>query len=739
MIVFFKFIETLYSGIKYEFYTLNMKKIYVLFLLLPIFSPGKIFAQEPLVFEGKNIVIGRYVSTLEDTTGQLDIQSVRHSSNFVQSDLQVPNMQLSKSDFWLRFAIKNKSPEKHLILTLEYPTLDLCEFFYPVNNRYYSQKESDNTSFNKRKYKHQNFLFDIQIPKDSTSTFYMRVRSSEQMVLPLVLGTPQKVAEATLDQDLLWGVLIGLLVVMIMYNFFVYISTKDRSYLYYVLYTTFIALTQTSLAGYTYRYIFFDSPMLFNKGLIIFPGLAGISAVFFVTSFLHTKERTPRLNKVFPIIILLYSIAILLRIFGYDHASYRMIDISALSITVVVYAAAITISMQGYRPAKLFLLAWTIFFAGVVLFVLRNLGILPYNNFTNYTMQVGTAFEVTLLSLALADRINIFKREKEKSQEETLIALQENERITREQNVILETKVNERTIELKATNEELNKTLVDLKEAEAHLVESEKMASLGQLTAGIAHEINNPINFVTSNIAPLKRDVEMLIDTIKTFEDLGLSDASADDKQKKIDEYKEEIDFDYLKIEINHLLKGIDDGASRTAEIVKGLRIFSRLDEDDLKLANLNDGLDSTLVIVNHSLNNKIEIIKEYSTIPLIECYPGKLNQVFLNIISNAVYAINKQFGDNPGGILKISTSCNEKSVFVHIKDNGIGMDEITKKKIFEPFFTTKDVGEGTGLGMSITYNTIKKHNGHIEINSTPGEGTEFIIDLSILHEIVVV
>jgi len=166
------------------------------------------------------------------------------------------------------------------------------------------------------------------------------------------------------------------------------------------------------------------------------------------------------------------------------------------------------------------------------------------------------------------------------------------------------------------------------------------------------------------------------------------------------------------------------------------LRVFSRLDEDDLKKANINDGLDSTLIVINNLLSNKIKLEKVYSDIPMIECYPGKLNQVFLNIISNAIYAIDKKFGDEQGGILKISTSNNEKSIFVKIEDNGIGMDEITKKKIFEPFFTTKDVGEGTGLGMSIAYNTIKRHQGEIQVNSTPGIGTEFILELPIILDL---
>lgn len=707
-----------------------MKKIYFAFLLLQAFFSVKTFSQTPIVFKGDNIIIGDHVSILEDPGKHLTFQTASVSSGYIPSKSQVPNLNLSKSDFWLKFSIKNESSENHLLLSLEYPSLDVCEFYYPVNNKYLVQKFNDTEPFNNRKYKHQNFVFDVYIQKNTTETFYLKVFSGEQMVLPLILGTPQKIAESILTQDLVWGILIGLILVMILYNLFVYISTKDKSYLYYVIYTTFIGLTQTSLSGYTYHYIFLNSPLLYNKGLIVFPGLAGIAAVFFIRSFLQTKERTPFLHKVFPFIIVLYSAAIILRVIGYDHISYRMIDISALSITIITYAVAIPIALQGYRPAKLFLVAWTIFFVGVILFVLRNLGVLPYNIYTNYTMQAGTAFEVTLLSLALADRINAFKAEKEKSQEETLKALKENERIIKEQNVVLELKVNERTAELSESNKELSITLEDLKQAQTQLVESEKMASLGQLTAGIAHEINNPINFVTSNINPLKRDIEIVFDAMKAIEKVAMSDLSPSEKQKQIEEYKEDLDFDYLTMEINHLVKGINEGATRTAEIVKGLKIFSRLDEDDLKKADINEGLESTMVIANNLISNKIKVIKKYGDLPPLECYAGKLNQVFLNIITNAVHAVQKRFGENNGGEISIITTHDENNVNIIIKDNGTGMDAQTQKKIFEPFFTTKGVGEGTGLGMSIAYNTIKKHNGQIVVNSVPGEGTEFILQI---------
>ncbi len=692
---------------------------------------------QTLLFEGNNKVIGKFVSILADPSGKLSIEDVKKSTQFEPSGTETPNLELSNSTFWLKFTIKNNSRHDRLLLTLQYPTLNVCEFYSPAAEGFAVQKLDDTQRFSARKYKHQDFIFDVQLPKGKAETYFLKVKSTEQMVLPLVIGTPQKIAESKLTHDLLWGSLMGLLVVMICYNAFVYVSTKDISYLYYVSYTLFIGLTQTSLSGYTYRFIFFDSPELYHKVIIIFPALAGIALVLFTKSFLQTRVRTPRLHKLLYVVACMYAIAIVLRLIGYDIASYRMIDISALSITLVVMAIAVTLAIEKYRPARLFLLAWTMFLIGIVLFVMRNLGVLPYNNFTNYTMQAGTALEVVLLSLALADRINTLKREKEQSQAEALHTAQENERIIREQNVVLEQKVAERTAALKESNEELNTTLEDLKQAQSQLVDSEKMASLGQLTAGIAHEINNPINFVTSNVAPLKRDVSLLFDIIEKLEEIGLSEVAKQIKESQINEYKDEVEFDYLRIEITHLLKGIAEGSSRTAEIVKGLRIFSRVDEDDLKKADINEGLESTLIIVNNLLNNKITVSKEYGNLPLIECYPGKLNQVFLNIITNAIHAIEKKHGDEPTGELKIITYVDEENVYIKLKDNGTGMDENTKRKIFEPFFTTKEVGEGTGLGMSIAYNTIKKHNGQIILNSALGEGTEFILELPVLHKIV--
>jgi len=283
---------------------------------------------------------------------------------------------------------------------------------------------------------------------------------------------------------------------------------------------------------------------------------------------------------------------------------------------------------------------------------------------------------------------------------------------------------------LASTNEALNQTVTDLKAAQEQLVQAEKMASLGQLTAGIAHEINNPINFVTANIQPLKDDLNDILSIISRYDKI-ISDKKLENEFKEVDQFKHDMKIEFTMKEVADLLKGIEDGALRTSEIVKGLRNFSRLDQNVFRKANINDSLESTLTLLHSSYKNRIEIIKDFAQLPEIDCFPGQINQVFMNILSNAIQAIPEK------GSIYIKTWHLNNDVKISVKDTGSGMTEEIRKKIFDPFFTTKDVGKGTGLGLSISYGIIEKHNGEIEVFSKPGEGTEFVIRIPINQPII--
>ncbi len=269
---------------------------------------------------------------------------------------------------------------------------------------------------------------------------------------------------------------------------------------------------------------------------------------------------------------------------------------------------------------------------------------------------------------------------------------------------------------------DLNTALIRL-QSTPQLVQAEKMASLGQLTAGIAHEINNPVNFISANINPLKRDLEDIITLLAEYTAIK-NEHDFKEKYWGIEQLKKEIDSDYLIKEIKDLLDGIEEGTKRTTEIVKGLRNFSRLDENLKKKANIHEGLDNTLTLLKNKYKDRIEIFRDYHEIPDLDCYPGQLNQVFMNILSNSIQAIEGS------GAIWIKTWEEHGSIVIKIKDSGIGMSYEVKSKIFDPFFTTKDVGVGTGLGLSITYGIIEKHKGKIEVESEQGKGAEFTITL---------
>jgi len=520
------------------------------------------------------------------------------------------------------------------------------------------------------------------------------------------------------------SVYFGIMMALFLYNLILYFSVKDRVYLFYCFYILFIALAQLSLSGYSY-FLLQKNVFLYEVSIIGFTTLSSIFVIPFIQLFLKTDVYVPKYEKYLYLIPVLYVIALIFRILGMVEISYSMTDLNGLILAICFFTIGIIAAKKGYRSAYFFLLAWSFLLIGLILYVLHNQMVIDLGPYANAPLLAGTAIEALLLSFALADKINILKSEKETEQHDKLEAVKENERLVKEQNIYLEDMVKSRT-------EELELTLKNLQNTQTQLVNQEKMASLGQLTAGIAHEINNPINFVSSNISPLKRDLKDILELMDVYREKGKLEFSKESKEE-IDEMEEEIEFDYLLEEVEQLLNGMEDGAKRTVEIVRGLKIFSRVDEQDVKEVDLREGLDSTLILLNSTMTGIIKLTKNYEDIPMVECLAGKINQVFMNIISNAIQALLDYPIEGREPELTINTSFKEEMVLIEIKDNGVGMPSKVKEKIFEPFFTTKAVGKGTGLGLSIVYTIIvENHKGTIKVDSEPGVGTVFYIALPV-------
>ncbi|MBK9443058.1 MAG: bacteriohemerythrin [Comamonadaceae bacterium] len=282
----------------------------------------------------------------------------------------------------------------------------------------------------------------------------------------------------------------------------------------------------------------------------------------------------------------------------------------------------------------------------------------------------------------------------------------------------LEMRVQERTNELSGALEQMKLT-------QSQLLQSEKMAAVGQLAAGVAHEINNPIGFVNSNLGSLKHYVAQLLNVISAYEAMETESSPLAERQQHLAQARAVADLDYMKADVVNLLNESVDGLERVKKIVQDLKDFSRVDQAEWQDADLNAGLESTLNVIAHELKYRANVVKHFAPLPLLRCLPSQLNQVFMNLLLNAAQAL-----EGPGEI-NITTGFSEDTVWIEIRDNGKGIPTDLQKRIFEPFFTTKPVGKGTGLGLAIAFDIVqKKHGGRIEVDSAPGQGSTFRINL---------
>ena len=663
--------------------------IFIAILLLPAYP---LICQKTIVLNNNKQVYSQFENfgVFEDKTRKISISVIKDPEfkGFVQAGKRDFNRGLTSSTVWYKFKLINQTGDRWII-KIGKPTLEEATLYLPRSDGSLdSIKSSYLQNIGSREYKVNNFLMTLNFPDGKVQEFFLKVRSNHSMQVPIEIATLDSLLVSGHYKDIWAGIYLGLIFVMVLYNFFIFLSLKDIAYLYYVLYTLFIGLLISMHETYPFD-LFWPNMGFLNAYQDILTSLAGVFGILFMMKFLNTKVITPKIHKTLYFIMAIYIIALILVFFKFTLTAAIFEEIAGLSSSLFVLFAVIYIYRLGYKEARYYLIAWSAFIVGIILFVLSDARILILYTDNIDTLQIGSAIESLFLSFALADRFNTYKKEKEA--------------LVLEQNVLLESKVNERT-------SELSTALLELKETQDQLILHEKLASLGKMTSGIAHEIQNPLNFV-NNFSDLSREL--------------ITEA----KEATTEEERNEILND-----LDKNLEKIHHHGKRADSIVKNMLMHSRSSPMTKEATDINGLVNEAINFSYNAIKSKnigftCEVIKDLDPhMPEVHVIAQDMSRVLLNLFNNAFYAVK----DKPDAKVEVSTKLKGKLCEIRIRDNGSGMPEHIKQKIFEPFFTTKPSGEGTGLGLSICYDIIKTHNGELKVDTKENEYTEFNITFAI-------
>ncbi|MEO5947438.1 MAG: 7TM diverse intracellular signaling domain-containing protein [Chitinophagaceae bacterium] len=718
------------------------------FLLIIVFiMMGEYCQPQPIITikkEKEKINIGLQITVLVDSSGSLSFEEISTGSvdrRFILSNQYTPNFGSTLLPVWCRFKIQNYTNQR-LVLAIDNSQIEWLDFYVSADGEQSHKSITVYQPFSQREILANKPFFWIDTPKDSVMVCYLRLKTLTGLQFPLTVYTLPALIETEQTNSTFYGIYIGIMIIMVLYNLLIYFSIKSISYLLYVLYVTFMMLTNLIDKGLAFEYLWPAIPEI-NHYINIFGCLTGIFAIYFSISFLRINRFAPKLYKLLNGIVICYLLTIVVIIFKQRYAGLMLAEIISVLASLTLFTAGVIIYRKGYKPALYYLFGWSVLLIGVNILILKDFNFVPYNIITSNGMIIGSAIESLLLSLALGNRINLYKKQKEKAQSKRLRSLEETREIIHKQNLLLEKKVEERTSSLKLANIEISNTLQNLKDTEAQLIQSEKMASLGELTAGIAHEIQNPLNFV-NNFSEVNK--ELLEEMNEEIEKGNLQEAKSIAKDVIDNQEK-----------INHHGKRAD-------AIVKGMLQHSRSSNGVKEPTDINALCDEYLRLSYHGLRAKDKSFNATMktdfdpSVGEINIIPQDIGRVILNILTNAFYVVNEKKHQHPEldyeptvtiKTTSIISPSGSRSIQIKVSDNGGGIPQKIVEKIFQPFFTTKPTGQGTGLGLSLSYDIVKAHGGELKVETLSaeeaaqagkearpfdpvgrGEGTDFIIVL---------
>ena len=403
--------------------------ILLTFVLITTF----LFAQQTIVISKQTfpLSIGKEISVLANDKEQYNSSNILFQNNFEKSNKPVSILASPKNNIWVRFIIKNESENPTLYLSINYADISSIKLYeQSSSNKLILLTTTGNAQFfNKREDDNVNYNFNLRLPKNTEKIFYLNIDSDHPYELPIFINNLRTINTTGSNESLIIGFYCGIIISTILYNLFLLFATNDKNYFFYVIYLSVLCFAQVTLAGWSFKYIWPTLPQL-NSSLVIGTScLGGIMGIIFAKFFLNTDYYTPNLNKVLTSLVLCYSLAFILSFTKYSWLSYQMFNYIGIVASAFLFYTSFIIYRKGYTSALFYLIAWSAFLTGFIIYLLKNLNIIPFNNFTHFILYIGSSIEAVLLSFALANKINILRNEKEISQAESLRVSKENEQL----------------------------------------------------------------------------------------------------------------------------------------------------------------------------------------------------------------------------------------------------------------------------------------------------------------------
>ncbi len=680
---------------------MKYKYFYIFIFITFIIWQFPLGATEPVILtEGTGeYQLGLNLEYLEDKEKKYSIQEIMNPAAVLpwkKSEKLVPNFGFTNSAYWIRIHLRNESAvNQDWLLEIGYPLIDRIQFYYTREKITQMKESGDSFEFSQREIKQKNASFRFSLARNDETEFYLRMETESSMQFPVTVWSIHEFARQDHDSQYAYGIYYGIIIVMILYNLFVFFTIWDYSYVFYVLYLVSYAFFQMSLTGYAFEYLWPGLIWFSNKSVPFFIGGGFFFGLMFCMSFLKMQVYTPRMYHVSRFGVILALILMISTLFLNYAISIKFGVALAVSLPFIVLYSGFKTMIKGYRPARYFMIAWLMFLIGMIVTGLKSAGFLPNNFFTNNGIMFGSAFEIILLSLGLGDKINIMKAEKENAQREALD-------LKDEMNKRLEQQVKERT-------ENLQLALEDLRNAQDKLVVSEKKTALMKIAAGIAHELNNPLNYILGGVNGFKRvymDIQSVLNDILS----GNDDPEAVELKKYFNEQFSMTDTYFLNI---------NKGVQKSAAVIKELRGVTGVDGENIEEVSISVLIRAALEAAQKESKErtKFKNIKVKMTVPeavFIELNNSLYLQVLRNVFMNAIYYSNTSTEPQ----IHIQARWNEDHTHcrITVENNGEAIPEKVEKNIFDGFVTTKDIGSGRGLGLFQSRSLLEYKGGLIEL-----------------------